>query len=242
MRYGIFSDIHSNLEALEAILKASQTQGIDEYLCIGDIVGYAADPAECLKIVRSTAAIIVAGNHDWVVADRYSIEYFNPYAAAAVKLTAKLLTATEKEFLASLKLVFSNEHLTLVHGTLDRPEVFNYLFGIIEAKDSFLHLATPLLFVGHTHVPAVYSRRKDGVEKVFNAERVVIEPGSSYIVNIGSVGQPRDSNPQAAYCIYDTAENEICIKRVSYDIEKARQKIIAAGLPVLLGDRLLVGK
>ncbi|MGD0336457.1 MAG: metallophosphoesterase family protein [Candidatus Omnitrophota bacterium] len=241
MRYGIFSDVHSNLEALDAVLEAYKSESIDKYLCIGDIVGYAVNPAECFEKIKSRAAVTVAGNHDWAASGKLSIEYFNPYAAAAINWTVGILTAAQKEFLSSLELVFSCEHLTLVHGTLDNPAEFDYLFDITQARQDFLHLRTALMFVGHTHVPAAYVKEKDRVSEIPATKTVTVKPDNQYIINIGSVGQPRDNNPKASYSIYDTEKKEILIKRVDYDKEMTRRKIIDAGLPVFLGDRLLSG-
>lgn len=242
MRYAVFSDIHSNLEALEAVFGAYKKESVDQYLCIGDLVGYAANPKECIEKVIAAAMVIMAGNHDWAAIDLFSSQYFNALAKEAISWTKQNLDDSFRCILQSFRLTYMNKDLTLVHGTLNLPEEFNYLEDEDAARQTFALLTTQVCFVGHTHLPCVYV--KDRNERIHYSETNVIniEPDNKYIVNVGSVGQPRDNNPQAAYCIYDTAKKEILIKRADYDKEKARQKIINAGLPHFLGDRLLVGR
>lgn len=242
MRYGIFSDIHSNLEALNAVVDAYQKESIDKYLCVGDVVGYAANPKECIEKVKTLAMITVAGNHDWASVDLFSVDYFNPVACEAISWTKRNLDDDSRYFLESLKLVYKNEDLTLVHGTLDKPEDFNYMIDEYSARESFRLLETNICFVGHSHVAGIFIKDKDKRICYREDDSIDIKDEFKYIVNVGSVGQPRDGNPKAAYYIYDTDKKEVQIKRVSYDIEATRKKIIAAGLPRFLGDRLLIGR
>jgi predicted phosphodiesterase len=242
MRYGIFSDIHSNLEALDTVIKAYKKESIDIYLCGGDAVGYAANPKECIEKVKSLANITVAGNHDWAGVDLFSLEYFNPLAKEAILWMRKILDDNERYFLETLKLVYENKDLTLVHGTLDNPQEFDYMTDEYTAQRTFKILKTNICFVGHSHVAGIFI--EDELGKLYYNEEGFQEilPTHKYIVNVGSVGQPRDHNPKAAYCIYDTEKKEIRIKRINYDIESVRKKIITCGLPKFLGDRLLVGR
>ena len=242
MRYGIFSDVHSNLEALEAVLEAYRHASIDKYLCVGDIVGYAANPRECIEKVRLIASASVAGNHDWACSDLFSIDYFNPLAAKAVIWTKDKLNQQESYFLKSLKLTFSNQDLTLVHATLNDPAAFSYLSDIQSAGATFRLLNNKLCFIGHTHVPEAFIQNEDNGIDYFDGQTIKIERNKKYIVNIGSVGQPRDGNPRAAYCIYDTEEKTVWLKRRTYDFKATGKKIIAAGLPELLAGRLAVGR
>jgi len=242
MRYGIFSDIHSNLEALEAVIVAYKKETIDKYLCGGDIVGYAANPNECIKKVRELALITVAGNHDWASVNLFATDYFNPLASEAVSWTTHNLNEGGRHFLEQFQLIYKNEDLTLVHSTLDDPQDFNYMTDDYVAAKTFQLLETNICFIGHTHIAEVFIRGQD--ERVYyqgNSE-IDIKEGNKYIINVGSVGQPRDGNPQAAYCIYDTERKKVQIKRINYDIHTAREKIIAGGLPGFLGERLLVGR
>ena len=240
MRYGIFSDVHSNLEALEAVIAAYEQESIDLFLCVGDIVGYAANPMECIEKVNSLVRITVAGNHDWAAVDLFPVDYFNPSARQAIAWTRDVLTAQHKQYLESLKLTYTNEDLTLVHGTLYNPEEFNYMSDDYSVEESLGLLKTPVCFVGHSHVPGIFIADTEG-ELAFQHDACVLKAENKYIINVGSVGQPRDGDPRAAYCVFDTEKNEIHIKRVVYDMKRARQKILDAGLSESLGDRLLVG-
>jgi putative phosphoesterase len=241
MRYGIFSDIHSNLEALEAVIKAYQKEKIDKYLCLGDVVGYGANPNECVEIVSNLTSITVAGNHDWAAMDLLPVDLFNEDAKFAVLWTGRQLSPASKDFLRNLKLVSELDNIVLVHGSLDAPQNFNYLLNINSCLSTFELLRQDLCFVGHTHVPVIYIKDKDGKSSFVDTDRIKITPGNKYIVNVGAVGQPRDSIPQAAYCIWDSEKQELQIKRAVYDVFLARQKIIDKGLPEFLGNRLLTG-
>lgn len=243
MRYGIFSDIHSNLEALEAVLNAYSKESIDKYLCVGDVVGYATDIKVCITKVKEITDITVAGNHDWAAVDLFSLDFFNEQAKEALIWTRERIDDFEVSFLKSLRLIFKNEDLTLVHGSLNEPEEFNYMVDGEVAAQAFRLMDTGICFVGHSHIAGVFIEDDDRIyyrEK--DAITIDIQEENKYIVNVGSVGQPRDHNPQAAYCIYDTNKMTVSIKRIGYDIDQTRRKIIEAGLPVSLADRLFIGK
>lgn len=239
MRYGIFSDIHSNLEALEAVISAYRKENIDCYYCAGDIVGYGADPALCIRLVKQLSGIVVAGNHDRASVDLLALDYFNPYAQAAILWTKARLDDSQRHYLGSLELVYRDDFLTLVHGSLDSPEKFNYIQDSGIAEGTFSLLKTEICFLGHSHYAGVFVQGLDGRIRYSQEPGFSIARGEKYIVNVGSVGQPRDHNNKAAYCIYDTDKKAVQIKRVSYNIETARKKIIDSGLPRFLADRLL---
>lgn len=242
MRYAIFSDIHSNLEALNSVLEACKKESVDKYLCIGDVVGYASNPKECIDLIRNTAMVTMAGNHDWAAVNLFSTDYLNPAAREAIFWTRRNLDEERRYFLESLELVFKNEHLILVHSSLNSPEEFNYMVDTYIAQESFMLMESNICFIGHTHVHGVFIQDKNGKVTYRSDYNTNIKPLEKYIVNVGSVGQPRDNNPKASYCIFDTDKKEVRIKRVAYDIEAARNKIINARLPVSLGDRLLSGR
>ena len=242
MRYGIFSDVHSNLEALEAVVSAYKHESIDKYFCVGDVVGYGANPNECADKVKALSMITAAGNHDWASVNLFSTDYFNPAAKEAVFWTRKNLAEKGRNFLESLKLIHKNEDLTLVHGTLDNPQDFNYMVDGYSAQETFRLMETRICFVGHTHVAGVFMRDKYAGLHYEKEVKVEIKPGNRYIVNVGSVGQPRDGMPKAAYCVYDTEKKSIQVKRADYDLKLARKKIMAKGLPQFLADRLLMGR
>ncbi len=242
MRYGIFSDIHSNLEALDAVSEAYRKEKIDKYLCAGDVVGYAANPKECIEKVKKLAIITVAGNHDWASVNLFSTDYFNPLAKEAVSWTEHNLDEQGRYFLEHLILVYKNEDLTMVHATLDEPGDFNYITDGYIASRTFELLETNICFVGHTHAPGVFIKSKDGRIQYQEGINIYIKEDNKYIINVGSVGQPRDGNPKAAYCIYDTDMKNVQIKRISYDIQATGKKVIAEGLSRFLGERLLIGR
>ena len=238
MRYGIVSDIHSNRDALDAVLAAMQAERLDRWLCCGDLVGYAAEPAACVQAVRAAAHAVVAGNHDWAVAGTLSTDRFHPEAAAAVRWTAAHLSPADRAYLAGLPLTWSDDQVTLAHGTLHHPDAFDYLLDEDRAAQSFMVQATPVAFVGHTHVPVIYACGPDGDIRLLHDRAVALQPGVRYLVNVGSVGQPRDHDAQAAYAVYDTDARRLELTRVPYPIARAQEKIRAAGLPDRCADRL----
>lgn len=240
LRYGIIADIHSNLEALEAVLAELEKEGVDSYLSTGDIVGYGADPEACIRRVRELDTIVVAGNHDWAVANRLSLDYFNAHAREAIYWTQERLPEEAVRFLGQLPLLRRENDVTLVHGTLYSPENFDYLLTSYDAHLSFRVQETPLTLVGHSHVPISFVL--DGTVTFSFDSDVDLSEVEKAIVNPGSVGQPRDENPKAAYGIWDTETRVFCTRRVEYDIESATGKILRAGLPEILAERLWVGK
>ncbi|MDP2940943.1 MAG: metallophosphoesterase family protein [Candidatus Omnitrophota bacterium] len=242
MRYAILGDIHSNLEALTAVMRSLAGERIDRYFSVGDLVGYAANPKECIRIFRGAGGISVAGNHDWASVNLFGLENFKQEAQEALNWTMRNLTEEEKDFLTGLKLVFKNDDFTLAHGSLNNPRDFNYLSDGYAAEETFRLMESGICFVGHTHIAGIFI--KSGGERiVFRSDELNdIMPGNKYIVNVGSVGQPRDSNIKAAYCIFDSAAKQIQIKRVDYDVDTARGKIIDNGLPKFFGERLLLGR
>jgi len=237
MRYGIFSDIHSNLEAFDTVLDALSKEAIDSYLCIGDIVGYAANPRECIKRFQELSCISVIGNHDAAAAGILDSEYFNPTAKIAIFWTQQIISDKDKQFLGSLEYTYQNEDLILVHGTLNNPERFHYLLDASLAIKTFELMHRPVCFVGHSHIPAIFIQDNSKISAV-NEFKIDISKDRKYIVNVGSVGQPRDSDSRAAYCIYDTDSHLIEIKRIEYNIKETQEKIIRAGLPKSLATRL----
>jgi len=242
MRYAIFSDVHGNLESLVAVLSALKKERIDQYYFCGDIVGYGANPKECIEEIKKINAICIAGNHDWAVAGAMGVENFNLEAQEAIRWTAAELGDEDKEFLRNLKLVEHQNNFILVHGTLNNPEEFHYLVGFDQVVRSFSLMDRMVCFVGHSHVPKVFVENQGETVKEHSGFRVALKDNCRYLVNVGSVGQPRDGNPQAAYCIFDSKNKTIEITRIGYDIKSAQNKIYKVGLPQGLGDRLSTGR
>lgn len=241
MKYGIFGDIHGNIEAFKEVIEVYKKEDIDKYFCVGDIVGYGADPHQCIEEVKGLNAGTVCGNHDRASVGLFSTDYFNHAARQAVEWTQENLGADEKEFLKNLGLVIDEEDFTVVHGSMDRPEDFDYIIATESACRCFRKMEKNLCFVGHSHMPAVFFMKKDKVTHTCETF-ININPGIKYIVNVGSVGQARDGNPLAAYCIFDTDKATIETRRVRYDVEAAKNKILDAGLPKVLAYRLLEGR
>ncbi|RKY12830.1 MAG: metallophosphoesterase [Planctomycetota bacterium] len=241
MRYAIISDIHANLEALEAVLADIKKENVDKCVCVGDIVGYGANPHECIELVKKHCSVCVAGNHDFATIERTNIEFFNQYARQATLWTRKNITEDDRKYLESLPLVADvDDRFTLVHGTLYAPALFDYIQTTFDAYLSLQVLQKPLCFVGHSHVPISFFL-DDAV--TYSTEPVIqLKEGVKAVINVGSVGQPRDDDPRAAYAVYDTEKNLVVIKRVEYDVEKAIKKIRDAGLPEILGERLRYGR
>ena len=244
MRIGILGDVHGNLEALEATVTALQSASIDHWVQVGDIVGYGAQPAECIRRVRELNCTVCLGNHDAAVVGLLSTEYFKPYACQAVEWTRAQLDTSELDFLRQLPLVVEREQYTVVHGTLHMPDQFGYVMSVVEARDSLRQQNTPVCFVGHSHVPAIYTQDGDDedIQVVFSPEVTAKTARcKKVLMNVGSVGQPRDEDPRAAYAIYDSETRDASIHRVSYDIASAQRKIMNAGLPEVLANRLALG-
>lgn len=242
MRYAIFSDVHSNLEALEAVIKAYESEAVDKYFCVGDSVGYGANPNECIAKIRALETISVAGNHDWASVNKFSLDNLVPLARQAVCWTMNHLSQGNRDFLEHLTLVYKNGHLTLAHGSLNCPQEFNYTHTGEDAWAAFNILETKLCFIGHSHIPGIFIRDITDNIRYSEESSIEIKEYNNYIINVGSVGQPRDGNPKACFCIYDTDTAVVEIKRVAYNAEETQNKIISAGLPRRLGDRLLIGK
>jgi diadenosine tetraphosphatase ApaH/serine/threonine PP2A family protein phosphatase len=207
---------------------------------VGDVVGYNANPKECLDIVRNMGMPCVKGNHDEYCSTEDTLEGFNPHAAEAVSWTRKQLNEPDKQWLRDLKYMRLVASFSMVHATLDGPQRWGYVFDKLAAAASFTYQNTSVCFFGHTHVPVAFIR--DSVVRGGTYSKFKVEPGRKYFVNVGSVGQPRDGNPQAAYVIYDMDEGSIELRRLDYDIAKAQAKIRAVGLPDRLADRLALGK
>jgi predicted phosphodiesterase len=240
MRLAIFSDIHSNLEALEAVLADARARECTQFVCLGDVVGYNANPHECVELVREMDCPLVKGNHDEQASLVESSRDFNEMAEQAIEWTRKNLTEDDKAWLRGLRLQRQVRDFTIVHATLDTPEQWGYVFNNLDAAASFTYQHTTVCFFGHTHVPMAFIR-DEGVKRV-RIEQLRIEPTKKYFINTGSVGQPRDADWRAAYCIYHIEKNVVEQRRLKYDLAAAQKKIIEAGLPRLLAERLAIGR
>ncbi len=240
MRIALFGDIHANLEALETVLADAEERGCTSFVCVGDIVGYNADPVACLERVRSAGWPVVKGNHDEDASGVHSLETMNPVAATALQWTRDQLNDDHKDWLRKLRMVRQVENFTVVHSTLDQPQSWNYVTNKFDAMSNFSYQFTSLCFHGHTHVPRIFSR---GTRvKELDGDSVTLEPDQKYFINTGSVGQPRDGDWRACYAIYEVATATVTFHRLEYDIKTTQEKIRAAGLPEMLAERLEEGR
>ncbi|MDD5557715.1 MAG: metallophosphoesterase family protein [bacterium] len=240
VRYAIFGDIHGNSEALGAVLGDVERMRVDRLLCLGDIVGYGAEPEACIRRIRSLGIGCILGNHDSAATGGTPLDYFNPYARAAVEWTADRLGGDEKAWLASLPLTMPLGGFILVHATLDRPAEWGYIMDREAAARCFDLLGERACFIGHSHVPVTF-RRDGGISTICDVA-TVLDEGARYIINVGSVGQPRDGDPRASYGILDEGAGRVEIRRVAYDVGRAGRKILDAGLPPFLALRLEAGR
>ena len=251
MRYLIVSDLHSNDEAFSAVLSRVKRKRFDRVICLGDFVGYAADPNKVLDRFRHLpkTTFSIRGNHDKVVTGADPGELFNPPALYAARWTANRLSKPNLEFLKRLPPgpTIVDDLFVVCHGSpLDEDA---YIFSDFDASMNFIQMdrmaaGIEVCFFGHSHIPSVFTLEVDGirVEAIRGARaKLRLEPGKRYLVNPGSVGQPRDRNPRASYVLYDTVEGVVHFDRVPYDVEATRRKILRAGLPPVLGDRLVIG-
>ena len=241
-RFAILGDIHANLEALQAVIQHARDQAVTDFICVGDVVGYNADPVACIHIVRDELdAPTVCGNHDHYCShDEEELGDFQPLAASAIAWTRRQLSETDAHWLRDLPMTKGVSGFTLVHSTLDVPERWGYVFDQLDAESSFTYQRTTLCFHGHTHIPLVFEKRREVVR--WQPEEIHIVPGTKYFVNTGSVGQPRDGDPRSSYIIYDTETKTIAFHRVEYDIATTMEKIRQAGLPERLAVRLAAGR
>src|SRR5881392_3970046 len=240
MRVAIFSDVHANLEALEAVLTDAHKRKCTHFVCLGDVVGYNANPHECVERIREMDCPIVKGNHDEQASLSESSTDFNELAERAIECTRGNLTEQDKEWLRSLRLQQQVRGFTIVHATLDTPAEWGYVFNNLDAAASFTYQHTTVCFFGHTHVPMAFIR-DEGVQRE-KIDKLRIDPGNKYFINVGSVGQPRDGDWHAAYCIYHIDSAVVEQRRLKYDLKTTQKKIIDAGLPRLLAERLAIGR
>jgi diadenosine tetraphosphatase ApaH/serine/threonine PP2A family protein phosphatase len=243
MRYAILGDIHANMHALEAVLEDARSFGCTEFHFLGDVVGYGAFPAECVDVVQNLPGSCVLGNHDEAAACEKSLEGFSTAAKASLEWTREHLSPEHRAWLGALRPQRQIRRTTFVHATLDSPLGWGYVREVADAEMSLALQRTPLCFIGHTHVPQAFGQ---GIGRVLLFEHpdqgVRLPRTPKYLVNAGAVGQPRDSDPRAAYMIHDEEQDGLWLRRVEYDIEAAATAILAAGLPEKLALRLRTGE
>ena len=246
MRYLILTDIHANLEGLGACLTDARTRGYDETLVLGDIVGYGPDPNAVIDLVRELKPrAIVRGNHDKVALGLNQADGFHPAARAAAHWMLESLSPENRAWLVELPMgpVVIDGEVEICHGSPFDEDA--YIFDELDARHAFDAATTPVCFYGHTHFAVVFRLVKDLLDVIGPPDgdtALTIEPGAKYLVNPGSVGQPRDGDPRAAYAIYDTAAKRVDLMRLPYPLEITQQKMLKVGLPEPLARRLALGR
>ncbi len=242
MRFLIFSDVHSNLEALRAFEALAEGIPHDKKACLGDLVGYCADPNPCLNWIREHVDIVLAGNHDYAALGKTDLAYFNPYALESCHWTRKALTKKSAKFLSTLtaEQVAGGVHWT--HASPHEPEEWHYILSRVDGRDNFDQMQEAVCFFGHTHQPLVLEETPDGgINESIPRGRVPLKEGHRYLINVGSLGQPRDGDPRPTCVLYDQELQEVEFHRFEYDISRTQKKIRQKGLPRYLADRLSQG-
>jgi diadenosine tetraphosphatase ApaH/serine/threonine PP2A family protein phosphatase len=247
MRYLVLTDIHANLEALDACLADAKAQGYDQTLVLGDLVGYGPNPNEVIERIKSLNPVaMIRGNHDKVASGLEQPEGFNAVARRAAIWTHETLTAANRTWLAALPKgpIIVDDLIQICHGSPVDEDA--YLFDELDAVRALKMMQRPLCLFGHTHYPVTFTRNNDRVTTIGGSgtldTQLQLQPDAKYLMNPGAVGQPRDGDPRAAYTIVDTTAQCVDSYRLTYDIPTTQGKIIAAGLPEVLAQRLAVGR
>lgn len=242
MRLAIISDVHANLEALTAVMQDIEQNSVERVFFLGDAVGYGADPNKCVRLIDNLCEIKVLGNHDYVAMGLESPEHFNIMAKESILWTQDTLTRKSIERLSNFELEATFLDYYLTHATPDNPSDWNYLLTPEEAERNFEFFTQSICLVGHSHLPGVFRRQPDGSIEFHTPDIFQAESECRYIINAGSVGQPRDGNRDACYLIVETDDNRFEFRRVSYDVTAAQKKMKRAQLPEFLISRLASGK
>ena len=232
MRFAIISDIHSNLEALTKAFELVDQESVNEVVCLGDVVGYGANPNECVELVRSRCRVVLRGNHDAAAVNPANAESFTKNARIAAEWTRQQLSDENKKFLEGLPYTSSRDEILFVHSSPYQPESWFYVLSEEDLKVAFQNFSEQICFIGHSHFPGIFS--EEGPAKAVNR-------GTRFLVNVGSIGQPRDGNPKLSFGIFDTEKWNYRNIRSEYAIQAAAEKILRAGLPRALSDRLAMG-
>jgi diadenosine tetraphosphatase ApaH/serine/threonine PP2A family protein phosphatase len=240
MKYAILGDIHANLEALDTVLADAEKQKCTHFLSIGDVIGYNANPKECLEKIQALACPVVQGNHDYYGSRDDDLVGFHPMAAEVIAWTRRQLSPEQREWLRKLPYSQRVETFTIVHSTLDNPDKWGYVLDRYDADANFNYQTTSVCFYGHTHIPIAFEKGDEIRSGLYS--KIKIKMGRKYFINVGSVGQPRDGDPRAAYVIYDMPNSVIELRRLEYDLKTTQQKILDAGLPNRVAARLATGR
>lgn len=241
LRFAVISDIHSNLEALTAVLKDIHERNVDEIICLGDIVGYGPNPNECLELIRSNCSVCIKGNHDAATLESEISDTFNVYARLAIDYTRERLNDENLSFLESLPLIETRNNDTFVHSSPYYPDNWLYVFSEYDAMLGFASFDEDCCYIGHSHIPKVFVENTEKHIFERNEIEVHFEDDNRYIINSGSVGQPRDGDSRAAYGFIDSGSKVYQLIRVDYDYLTTQEKMRMNSLPEFLINRLASG-
>ncbi|MBN1155165.1 metallophosphoesterase family protein [candidate division KSB1 bacterium] len=241
MRFAVISDIHSNLEALTAVLNDIDKRQVDEIICLGDVVGYGPNPNECIELIRSNCSLCIKGNHDAAISDRVVMEYFNVYAQVAVQFTRDVLDSDNMAYLASLPLIGGKDQETFVHASPYDPDQWYYITTEYHAIFAFASFQGARCYVGHSHIPKIFEAVENKRIREVSNNEVIFSEGHRHLINVGSVGQPRDGDSRSAYGIVDLERNDYQLIRVDYDYRKTQERMKMNSLPEYLINRLALG-
>ncbi len=242
MRYALISDIHSNLEAFTAVLENIEKSHIDRVLFLGDIIGYGPNPNECLDLLLEVADLTLGGNHDWAVIGKTPDDYFNPFAKAAVDWTNENLRKDLGDFLMRTRATDTFDGIQLAHSSPLKPELWLYIMSQTDAIENYQSMEGDVCFIGHSHQPIIMEFSGPESVRASRDPFMTLDQDKKYIINVGSVGQPRDLNPDACWTIFDSEIGSVEFHRTPYDIQAVQKKMEDAGLPRYLIERLAKGR
>lgn len=242
MRVALLADVHANLEALEAVLADIETQAVDQLYSLGDVIGYGCDPLACLDLIEQSCSVKLMGNHEYVVLGRSPLDNLNANARDSIIWTKEQMTEQSLAFISTFGMIHVDDNAAYVHASPDLPDQWHYLLSVEDAVPAFAATASRLVFFGHTHLPIIFSQGGNGQIKSKAGHSFEPDAENRYLVNVGSVGQPRDNDNRACYVIFDADAGEITYRRVPYDIERTQEKLIDARMPRLLIERLVAGR
>ncbi|MBO7130947.1 MAG: metallophosphoesterase family protein [Fibrobacterales bacterium] len=241
MKLGLISDVHSNLEALQAVLDELERLGAEKIVCLGDVVGYGPDPDECVALVRDRAAWSLLGNHDAMAVGQAMPDYINLHARRAMEWTKRHLSPESADYLRKLPFLKREEGAVFVHSSPRSPADWSYVTTLEDVVEISEFFSEPLCFLAHTHRPMLALRDAAGRFGIVDADRFELGEGERLVVNVGSVGQPRDNDPRATAVLADTGTRRISFVRVPYDVQAVQKKMLERGLPEFLAMRLARG-
>lgn len=242
MRFALISDIHANYEALIAVLKDIEDQNVDTIYCLGDVIGYGTDPVTCLEEIDKCCEVKLMGNHEYAALGLASTENYNYAAKYASEWTKNQLTDYEFCMISKFAMTHSIDDFLLVHSSPYEPDKWHYIIAPQAALNGFQHFTEKICFFGHSHLPQIFVENGDSLPRCQTGHDILPDPDSRYLINVGSVGQPRDNDNRACYAIFDTNEYELLYRRVEYDIALVQTKMSHANMPDMLIDRLAVGR